>query len=315
MRSYTHFTQVERENLQLKLVEGKSLREIAKEMGRHVSSLSRELKRNKNKDGSYTPYRGTALYLFRRKRCKRKYRLENDTALRDFVEDSLRKYWSPEIIVARWKQATKGAPLSAQTIYRAIYQGLLKGFPPQKHLRRYSRRPRTSNYATIHPEHRIHDRPVQANLRQRLGDWEGDTIRSASGTGCLLTLVERKSRYLCAALCNGFSSLEILEAFESALDGQTVKSITLDQGPEFARFKDIEKQHGATVYFADVRSPWQRGSNENINGLIRFWFPKKTRFKDVSSAELQVVLSLINNRPRKCLDWLSPIEFLNHCCT
>lgn len=317
MRPYIHFTHLEREKLQIALILGKSLREIAREMGRNVSSVSRELKRNANKDGSYTPYRGTSLYLYRRKRCRRSYRLENDCALRSFVENGLRNFWSPEIIVARWKRENMGAPLGIQTIYRALYRGILKGFPPKKYLRRYSNHPmpKGPNYATIHPEHRIHDRPQVANLRKRLGDWEGDTVRGKSGTGCLLTLIDRKSRFLCAALCNTSSSTEILEAFQTALDGQMVKSITLDRGSEFARFKDIEQQQNATVYFADARSPWQRGSNEKINGLIRFWFPKGTRFKEVLPSQLQVVLSLINNRPRKCFNWLSPIEFLAMCCT
>jgi len=113
----------------------------------------------------------------------------------------------------------------------------------------------------------------------------------------------------------------IENAFKVSLDGVEVNSITLDNGSEFARFAQIEKNQNCTVYFADPHSPWQRGSNENINGLIRFFFPKGTDFLSVSQDELDFVISLINNRPRKCLGWLSPFEFVRllenskFCCT
>jgi IS30 family transposase len=104
------------------------------------------------------------------------------------------------------------------------------------------------------------------------------------------------------------------DAIVNALKGQQVLSLSLDNGSEFAAFKQIEKELNTIVYFADPHSPWQRGSNENINGLLRFFFPKGTNFLGVTQEELDHVITLINNRPRKCLGWLSPIEFLNKCC-
>jgi IS30 family transposase len=108
---------------------------------------------------------------------------------------------------------------------------------------------------------------------------------------------------------------ETKDAVVKALDGLPVKSLSLDNGSEFACFKELEKELKATVYFADPHSPWQRASNENINDLVRFFFPKGTDFHKVIQEELDKVISLINNRPRKCLGWLSPIEFLSRCCT
>jgi IS30 family transposase len=131
-----------------------------------------------------------------------------------------------------------------------------------------------------------------------------------------LTNVDRTSRFLYAALSKTRKKEDILNAFDKSLADVTVESITLDNGSEFADFLQIEKNLNTTVYFCDPHSPWQRGSNENINDLLRFFFPKSTDFLTVSDDELNWAVSLINNRPRKCLGWLSPIEFISaRCCT
>ena len=312
MKSYTHFTLEERECLRIKLTEGKSLRQIARELGKNVSSISRELSRNRKNDGSYNAYWGWCNYRFRRKRSVRPYRLETDTALRIFVMECLDQYWSPEIIAARWQ----GRPFSPATIYRALKEKRLPGYSERKHLRRrgilkYCR----GDNRTIHPDHTIHERPETINDRVRIGDWEGDTVLGGPGKGGLLTMVERKSRYLGMALITNKEAATVEKIIYHTLNSSVpVKSITFDNGPEFANFRRIEKTLNATVYFADPRSPWQRGSNENINGLIRFFFPKRTDFRTVTNEQVDRALSIINNRPRKCLGWLSPIEFLR-CCT
>jgi IS30 family transposase len=152
--------------------------------------------------------------------------------------------------------------------------------------------------------------------RSRFGDLEGDTVSGAIGKGCVVTLVDRKSRMLYAAISPSRDSGLIADTFYRALHGTKVNSITLDRGSEFAKFPEIEKNLDTIVYFADPHSPWQRPSNENINGLLRFFYPKGTDFTSVSEDDFQNVLSLINNRPRKCLGWLSPIEFFSSkCCT
>jgi len=314
MQSYQHFTLEERESLSQMLKEKKSLRKIAVVLNRNVSSISRELKRNRNKNQSYHPWRATVLYICRRKTCKRKPRLSDEKAL-EFVKHGLNRYWSPEIIAQRWRMEYPDVPLSHTTIYRALKRKQIEGYSPQKHLRRRGRRKNLRGY-TLHPVHTIHDRPSEAENRRRMGDLEGDTVYGAIGKGCVLTAVDRKSRMLYASLSASRDSSLIVDAFRKALTGVKVESITLDNGSEFAKFADIEKNHETTVYFADPHSPWQRGSNENINGLLRFFYPKGTDFTAVSEEDFQYVIALINNRPRKCLGWLSPLEFIsNKCCS
>jgi len=295
------------------LQEGKSMGVIAKVLGKSKSSVSREVARNKNKDGTYQPWRAQVLYKMRRKKCKRKPRLTDKTAL-NFVITGLQNYWSPEIISQRWRMKYPDVPLAHSTIYRSIQKKQLPGFSKSTHLRRRGKRKNARGY-NIHPTHTIHDRPIEIEQRQRLGDLEGDTVYGGIAKGCMVTLVDRKSRLLYASLSKSRVCTVIEEAFGKALGDLKPKSITLDNGSEFANFRQIEKNHNTTIYFADPHSPWQRGSNENINGLIRFFFPKGTDFLNVSDAHLDWVVSLINNRPRKCLGWLSPIEFISLCCT
>ena len=315
MRSYRHLTLEERGCLSEKLKEGKTLREIAKKLDKNVSSISREIKRNQNKDGTYNPWRATVLYICRRKVSVRRP-LVSDSDIYSFVCNGLNKYWSPEAISAKWKQAG-GKGLSYTTIYHSIKKRRLPGYSPKTHLLRRGKRRtnRNYNYATIKPVHKIHDRPHIIESRNRLGDLEGDTMYGAVGKGVLLTLVDRTSRVLYAARALNRDSDTIKKAFVAALADVNVKSITLDNGPEFSKFPEIEIEHNTTIYFADPHSPWQRGSNENMNGLLRFFFPKGTNFLTLTEEKLQYVLELINNRPRKCLGWLSPREFIYaKCC-
>ena len=315
MQSYQHFTLEERESLCQMFREGKSLRTIAKELGRNVSSISREVKRNQNKDKSYHPWRATILYIQRRKNCKRKPRLADEVVLA-FVKDGLDKYWSPEIISERWKMEHPGEPIGHTTIYRALKRKQLEGYSRKTHLRRRGKQKHNHNTQVIYPAHTIHERPLEVESRQRLGDMEGDTVSGAIGKGCAVTVVDRKSRMLYVSLCKSRDSSLIVNAFGRAFNGVKVESLTLDRGSEFARFAEIERIHNTTVYFADPHSPWQRGSNENINDLLRFFFPKGTDFTAVSEEDLQNAVSLINNRPRKCLGWLSPVEFVyKKCCS
>jgi len=315
MQPYQHFTLTERESLSEKLKEGKSFRQIAKEMERNPSTISREVKRNWSKKANrYHPWRATVLYIGRRKSCVRRPRLAEEK-VRTFVTLGLEQYWSPEIISERWKMEHPGSTLAPATIYRMLKLKQLPGYSKKTHLRRRGKNKNARGY-TIHPVHTIHDRPVEVELRQRLGDLEGDTVYGGIAKGCLVTLVDRTSRFLYAALSKTRKSKVVEKAFKTALNNYEPKSITLDNGSEFAEFLQIEKNHNTTIYFADPHSPWQRGSNENINDLVRFFFPKGTDFHAVSQKHLISVLSLINNRPRKCLGWLSPLEFISSkCCT
>jgi IS30 family transposase len=287
--------------------------EIGRRLGRNKSTVSRELKRNGSRDGSYTPWRETSLYLYRRNSSVRKPcpgDAKPPAYVRERLGDKYRR--APEAITARWKTEHPDAKLSCNTLYRAVKRGVLKKeFPAKIYLRRGGRPRNRHNSATIKPDHTIHERPACIENRERLGDLEGDTIYSgAGGKGGALTLADRKSKFLYATLVKSRDSGDMLEAFKRALGDTPVNSFTFDNGSEFALHREISARHNAPVYFADPHSPWQRGTNENMNGLIRFFFPKGTDFSKVTEEELQRVVSLINNRPRKCLGWLSPIEFL-----
>jgi len=249
-------------------------------------------------------------YLHRRKRCRRKPRLADKVA-RQFVQEGLDRYWSPEIISQRWRMAHPETPLCHATIYRALKRKELPGYSRKTHLRRRGKRKNVHNTKVIYPVHTIDDRPEIANLRGRLGDMEGDTVYGGINKGVAVTAVDRQSRMLYAALCRSRDSKFIEAAFAAAFGDAKVESLTLDNGSEFARFADIEQNHNTTVYFAAPRSPWQRGSVENINDLLRFFYPKGTDFNAVDNNAFDHVLFLINSRPRKCLGWLSPLEFLS----
>ncbi len=318
MKSYTHFTLFEREYLQQNYENGKSIRKIAEALGRSPSTISRELKRNWSKKANhYHHWHAHTNYLHRRKRCHRKNHLLLNTQMYQFVQSKLEQYWSPEIIAGKWN-LTNEEKLSYSSIYRAVRVGMFPGIKPWTHFRR-----KAKPYANQHKsytkyfESSIHDRPSIIDERGRIGDFEGDTVYGSVGKGYLVTGIDRKSRLLIAAIAKDKKKETTNAAFISAFAKAEIKpkTLTLDNGTEFLAYKELEKELNLTVYFADTHAPWQRGSNENINGLIRFFFPRGTNFNKVSDEQLQSVIDLINNRPRKCLNYLSPIEFLNKCCT
>ena len=161
---------------------------------------------------------------------------------------------------------------------------------------------------TIHPNRLIRNWPDEIKTRSKIGDWEGDTITGTIGSGLITTLVDRKSRYLLAGKVKSKHAAVQREMMEMLLKDQKVESISLDNGVEFAEHETIEKSLQTKVYFADPHCPWQRGSNENINGLLRFFFPRSSNFREITQERVDEVVKLINGRPRKCLGWLTPEE-------
>ena len=317
--SYTHFTLTERFYLQELLNQKKSFREIAKEMNRSPSTISREVRRNwSKKKNRYNPWRATTLYIIRRRSCVRQPSIIPNSELYKLIHNCLSQYWSPEITADHCRK--KGYSISFKTIYKAVRSGIFPDIKPQTHFRRKGKKKHTKhgNHATIHPEHTIHERPSIANERARLGDWEGDTVCGAKNKSCLVTQVDRKSKLLVAAISPNHTKEEVRKASKRAFDlleiSMPIHTITLDNGSEFADFKGIEEDLGATIYFADPHSPWQRGLNEHTNDMLRFFFPKGTDFSLVSDDELYNVLHIINSRPRKCLGFLSPLEFISKKC-
>lgn len=321
--SYTHFTLSERFCLQDFLNQGKSFREIAKLMSRSPSSISREVRRNFSKQKKhYNAHRATVLYIIRRRKCVRKAIIQKDSRLYNMINECLLKYWSPEITAHYCRK--HGQPISCSTIYKAVRAGVFAGISAKTHFRRRGKRRYVyrmrSKSATIKPERTIHERPLSANNRSRFGHLEGDTVCGAKNKSCIVTLVDRKSKILTAAISFDHTKAAVRKATARAVQlleyPLPIRTITLDNGSEFADFKGIEQDLNTTIYFADPHAPWQRGLNENTNDMLRFFFPKGTDFSLITEERLQEVVHIINSRPRKCLGYLSPLEFLTKkCCT
>lgn len=319
MLSYTHFTLDERKFLQKLLAEGLSFRKIADYLGRSPSSVSREVNRNRAKyppkHPSDNPYRYHAwraqtLYIVRR-RTKQPCAIRPDTAAWDYIIKGLKRYWSPEAICGRWRlEHPEETPLHFSTIYRYLRASRFPDVSRKEHLRRRGKRcqTRAANYNSIQPERIIPEWPPEIRARLRIGDWEGDTVYGGVGKGLVVTLVDRKSGSLKAGLLQSRTAQETRIVITKQLRNVPVCSISLDNGSEFSEFKQIEKDLHTLVYFAEPHKPWQRGTNENTNGLLRFFFPRGYNFHALTDEELQKVVALINNRPRKRLGWRTPAE-------
>lgn len=307
MLSYTHFTHDERISLHNFLKDGLGIREIARRLGRNPSTISREIKRNSSSKG-YHHWRAQVLTICRR-RHQRRTALKAGTPQYDYTLEKLLNMWPPEAIANRFRLENPGQILSASTIYRAIRRGTFPDISARENLRR---RGKNRNYVhhntAIRPTRLIPDWPDAIKTRARLGDFEGDTVYGGVGKGLLVTLVDRRSRFLLAGKLSSRNAAETREVMQQLLAGHTVQSISLDNGTEFAEFSLLEEHVGAPVYFAEPHKPWQRGTNENTNGLLRFFFPKGYDFRTLTQAQLDVVIDLLNDRPRKCLGWKTPRE-------
>ena len=278
--SYTHFTLSERKYLQKLLSEDKSFREIAAILERSPSTISREVNRNKAKyrpHGKilnkywYNHWRAQNLYI-RRRREQQRRALKAYTPEWDFIIKGLKNFWSPESICGRWQLLNPDSkPLCVSTIYRYIQRGELPEITAKKHLRRKNKRRQTrdANYNTIHPDRIIPEWSEMIKSRSRLGDWEGDTVYGAVGKGLLVTLVDRKSRYLCSGLLKSRLANETRITIENLLKDLPVHSISLDNGSEFSEFQLLEANLNTEIYFAEPHKPWQRGTNENTNDILR----------------------------------------------
>ena len=323
--SYTHFTLEERKYLQKLLSEGLSLRKIAAILERSPSSVSREVNRNKAKYKPhkksnnlywYNHWRAQNLYITRRRQqCRMALRPKTEEW--NFIITGLEQYWSPETIAGRWHFLyPERKTLCASTIYRYIKKKIFPKIERKTHLRRRGKRilPKNSNYNSIQPDRIIPEWPEEICQRNCIGHWEGDTVYGGTGKGLLVTLVDRKSRFLRAGLLEHRNACLTKDVICQELKGLPVKSISLDNGSEFAEFRALEKELHTLVYFAEPHKPWQRGTNENTNDILRFFFPKGCDFHAVSPELVARVVDLINNRPKKCLGWRSPIEvFLAEC--
>lgn len=304
---------------------GRSKADIARQLGRHRGSIGRELKRNacpKTSGGIYHYEQAQRLASERRAAASRRCRMDEPT-LCMAVREKLRQSWSPQHISARLRIDHPDDPamrVSHETIYQWVYQQAARGADWYLQLRRRRRRRRRRNARNqrqnkgIPGRVGIEHRPAVVDRRRRFGHWESDTVEGSKGTGALATHVERTSRYLCVGKLTD-KQASTMSAVTGRLLGDLPaklrRTMTADNGREFTRFASIERRLSLKVYFANPHSPWERGTNENTNGLLRDFFPKGTDFTTVTHAQVARVQWLLNTRPRKCLNYRTPLEVLN----
>lgn len=322
MKQYVRLTLEEREEISRSLGQGASLGVISRMLGRHVSTISREISKGSSNRWLYRAARAdwrarrNASY---RKAGKRK--LFREGHLLEVIHGKLRERWSPEQI-AQWLKITYSAPamqVAAETIYSYLYvlprgqlkRELLKALR-QGHRRRRRRKgePRETK-RPLEDMLSIEERPTSVADRTVPGHWEGDLLIGKCRQSCLGTLVERTTRTVLLVPLKNKRAEEVRKAFAreiNRLPRQMRLTLTYDQGREMAEHKLLTEATDMTVYFAHPASPWERGTNENTNGLIRQFFPKGTDFTKVSKREIKRVQHLLNGRPRRVLGWRSPYD-------
>ena len=315
MSRYSHLTIEERKSIAQFHYQELTIREIARRLGRSPSTISRELKRNAWHPASdvsqYHPQVAQMAYKERRKACVRKCVLDN-VELRHWVHFLLGYlYWSPEEICQRLRKERGRCEIGTSTIYRALENGKLRVALRPFLRRKYKTFGKASKKKRKCFEKLIDLRPDEANDRSVIGHFEGDTIKGHGDKSCIVTLAERKSRFLVAGKCESkqVESVNpvIIEQL-SRIPKKKRKTITFDQGPEFSKSDDLEKALEVDIYFAHPHSPWERGTNENTNGLLRQFYSKECNMGLVSQEDLDHVVALLNMRPRACLGWKTPYE-------
>ena len=310
----------EREEISRGIAAQMSIRGIARQLGRAASTISREINRNGGRDG----YRATPAdaQTWRRACRPQLCRLARQPRLRQWVARKLQKDWSPRQIAVGLRRAFPddlGMRVSHETIYRSLFVQARGVFKQELigHLRRagFMRRTRKARPAptqSIIDGISIRQRPAEVEDRAVPGHWEGDLLMGGNSSQ-MATLVERSSRYLMLIKLDSKDTRTVTKAVGRAirrLPGELRRSLTWDRGTEMSGHKAFTLANDVQVYFCDPRSPWQRGSNENTNGLLRQYFPKGEDVSCYSQAELNKVARLLNERPRETLGWLTPHEVL-----
>ncbi|MGW4527999.1 IS30 family transposase [Amycolatopsis sp. NPDC004378] len=304
-----------------------SIREIARQLGRSPATISREIRRNRDpKSTDYHPHQAQRRAVLRRARSKAG-KLRRNPQLAAEVQQRLDHHWSPEQISRDLVTQFPDDPemrAAPETIYQAIYRpergGLHRDTAAKLRTKREQRRTRrrADQRATrfIDPGTLIHQRPAHVLDRLEAGHWEGDLIIGAGNRSAIATLVERTTRYLMLAhLPDGRSAEHVLDALIrrfATLPATLAKSLTWDQGSEMSRHDAFTTATGVPVYFCEPAKPWQRGLNENTNGLLRQYFPKGTDLSVHSAVDLSKVAAELNTRPRKRLDWATPAHLFDN---
>lgn len=290
-------------------------KEIARLLGRDRSTIYRELRRNTtHRDGSYRPFRAQEAANGRRRRSRKhsQFTAEQWTC----IEHLLRADLSPEQ-VSGWLARHRLLRISHETIYRHIWRNKHEGGDLWRQLRQRPKyRKRYGTYekrGRLAGKRHISERPAQVELRREIGHWEMDTVSGASTKHCIVTLVERASGCLLIAKLADHTKAELNRRVIQLIREQRrlFKSITVDNGTEFHGYEEIERATGVTFYFATPYRSWERGTNENTNGLIRQYLPKRHSMKDLTQARCSEIACILNNRPRKRYGFSTPLERLH----
>lgn len=306
---YTHLTLEERGIIRRMLKARHPVAMIARTLGKHRSTIAREIRRNTNEGGIYVESHAQARVKRRRKAAKApSLVIDNDPAMADFIEDFFKQRYSPEQIVGWLRRSGYSRPVCLRTLYNWVH----RDWQTRRHLLRFKGRPRVPYGATKRswqPQKRhISERPMIANKRRRVGDWEADLVHGSQDDSrhCLLTINDRATGYVVIKKIQTLNPGRVALIIETALRGLPVHTITVDNGIEFGHHKTIEKLLKCQVYFTDTNSPQQRGSNENLNGLVREYFPKGKTLKHVNHVDASLVAHSLNRRPRKRLGYRTP---------
>lgn len=305
---------------------GMSIRKIAEAINRSPSTVSRELQRNSFKSGNVYQiskyFASTAQHKYEMRRLNSHRPLSLTKEQKDYIERKIELHWSPDQITHR-NEIDKPSLPSTSTIYRLIDRKLIIHGHKEK-LRRQGKFKRPAETrGKFNIGKTIRKRPKEVYNRYNFGHWEADTVVSGKADNytlkskyCFVTLAERKTRlYLCKWIPDRKEEtvtkaiIELLEQFPK----NAVKTITCDRGKEFAGWEKIEKALQTQMYFADPYCAWQKGTNENLNGLLREFFPKRMDLSKTNEKEVQESLELLNNRPRKCINYRTPQEYFNEC--
>jgi IS30 family transposase len=302
---------------------GEPVKDIAARIGKSYQTVYREIARNRKPDGRYQPWYAHGQAYLRRRRPKAR-RFSIDEPLRHVVAEKLAKHWSPAQI-SRWLRRRwprrKSWHVCPETIYESVYRGLIVSADTQT-LRtgrtyRHKRGRGRSREGALKQSTKmksIHQRPKSISARSQIGHWEGDLLIGAGQRSAIATLVERKARHTLLVPIRGGHCAQnvgdaLIETF-AALPKALRRTLTWDQGNEMFHHERIELATGLGIYFADPHSPWQRGSNENTNGLLRQYFPKGINFDHISDERLRQVADELNDRPRLCLNDRTPTQLM-----
>jgi transposase, IS30 family len=313
---------LEREQLKDLATTGMSIRQIAQAMGRSPSTISRELRRNTVARGGYLPHTAHRLSVKRRQR-PRVAKLASQGPLRDYVATRLKRRWSPEQIAARLRREfphDPGMRVSCETIYQAIYvhahgelkRELARSLRRGRSRRKPQRDPQTRTSRFTDPMTPLSERPIEVEDRAVPGHWEGDLILGAGSRSAVATLVERTTRYLLLGHLPIERTAEaVRDSIVAALAQMPTalrRTLTWDQGAEMSQHRTFTTATDMAVYFCEPASPWQRGTNENTNGLLRQYLPKRSDLSAHGLDALATIADELNGRPRKALDWDTPAE-------